>query len=134
MTGDYDGDGKADLVVWRPADGNWFICSSTNNFDCTQNTIVQFGLPGDMPIKADFDGDGILDPSVFRPSDGNWFSRRSSDAQIQVIQWGLPGDIPMCRGVVDSRTTSALGRRIFQNVAKGGILRARPDGGPRPAI
>jgi hypothetical protein len=25
ISGDYDGDGLADLVVWRPASGSWFI-------------------------------------------------------------------------------------------------------------
>jgi hypothetical protein len=100
MAGDYDGDKKADLVVWRNAGGYWFICSSKNSFHCSaDSTAQQFGLPGDIPVKADFDGDGILDLAVWRPANGSWYWKQSSNGQVFTRQWGLPGDFPLSAGI-----------------------------------
>jgi len=85
---DYDGDGKADITVYRPSDGNWFHINSSNG----QVRIQQWGLSGDQPVPGDYDGDGKADVSVYRPSNGYWFLMNSSDGQIRVVPWGLPGD------------------------------------------
>jgi hypothetical protein len=41
--GDYDGDGKTDISVYR--DGVWYFLNSTAGF-----SAVLFGLPNDKPI------------------------------------------------------------------------------------
>jgi hypothetical protein len=41
---DYDGDGKADVAVFR--DGAWFILKSTGG-----NQVVGWGMAGDVPIN-----------------------------------------------------------------------------------
>jgi len=84
---DFDGDGKTDVSVFRPADGNWYILrSSDNSFSATS-----FGLASDVITPADFDGDGKTDVGVFR--NGVWYIQRSRDG-LQVINFGSAGDKP----------------------------------------
>jgi FG-GAP-like repeat len=70
---DFDGDGRADLAVYRPTTAEWFIYSSTSGF----RTLV-FGAPsasslGDTPVSADYDGDGKTDLAIYRKATGEWF-------------------------------------------------------------
>jgi hypothetical protein len=88
---DFDGDGKTDLVVWRPADGNWYILGSQTG----GVTVQQWGTAGDKPVHGDFDGDGKADIAVWRPSEGNWYIRNSLTGTVTVRQWGTAGDVPV---------------------------------------
>jgi hypothetical protein len=88
---DYDGDGKADLSVFRPSAGSWYISNSSNNAVIS----VQFGANGDLIAPADFDGDGKTDISVFRPTDGGWYRLNSSNDTFSALQFGTNGDLPV---------------------------------------
>ena len=84
---DFDGDGKTDVSVFRPSEGNWYILRSLfNNY-----SVTNFGLSGDRLAPADYDGDGKADVAVFR--DGVWYILRSLEG-VQIVQFGLAGDIP----------------------------------------
>ena len=65
---DYDGDGRADLSVFRPSDRTWYLNRNQGGFDA-----VQFGLATDKLAPADYDGDGKTDIAVYRA--GIWYLR-----------------------------------------------------------
>ena len=105
---DYDGDGRADVAVWRPRDegieGLWFVHRSTDGTAAVQ----QWGAAatGDLPVPADYDGDGRADFAVWRrmeipqsefdaPEQGVWYLIRSSDGTALRQQWGASGDRPV---------------------------------------
>ena len=89
---DYDGDGSADIAVWRPGSAAtfWILQSSTGS-----PLAVQWGVTGDLPVAGDYDGDGKSDCAVFRPSTGVWWIFQSSTATPLGVQWGATGDVPI---------------------------------------
>ena len=64
--GDLDGDGRADVTIFRPSTGQWFNLRSGSSY--TTAVIFGWGLSGDIPVPNDFDGDGQTDIAVFRPA------------------------------------------------------------------
>jgi hypothetical protein len=89
--GDFDGDGAADLTVFRPSTGSWFTFNSGSN----TFSQVQFGQNGDIPVDGDFDGDSRNDVTVFRPSEGTWYRLNSTNGSFFAINFGLNGDKPV---------------------------------------
>jgi hypothetical protein len=99
VCGDFDGDGKDDLALWRSADtpNAFFYIFQSGDFTVRE---VQFGTTGDDPrIVEDYDGDGRTDIAVFRVSDGTWYflpSANNPDRNVVSVRWGTayanPGD------------------------------------------
>ena len=87
---DFDSDGKTDLSVFRPSEGNWYLNRSTAGF-----TVMNWGLSSDQLAPGDFDGDNKADVAVFRPSSGTWWILRSSDSGFSTTAFGLTGDVPV---------------------------------------
>jgi hypothetical protein len=86
-----DFDGTADLVVFRPEAGSWFLLFSGTNAFASRS----FGTVGDIPVDGDTDGDSKNDFIVYRPSSGTWFVSRSADGQFSATQFGATGDRPV---------------------------------------
>ena len=117
--GDYDGDGRADLAVYRPNAGVWYLLLSHINYSRSHPFIRQWGgAASDQPIVGDYDGDGVSDMAVWRGAAGRWYLLLSSTSFLyshaREVQWGdaSAGDVPLAGDYDgDGRTDLVLWRR-----------------------
>lgn len=90
---DYDDDGKADLSVFRPSEGIWYLNRSTTGFGA-----VRFGIATDVIVPGDYDGDGRTDIAIFRASDNpgtpDFYFLTNDGLNFSGAPFGSTGDIP----------------------------------------
>ena len=77
---DFDGDGMADLNVYWPFAGNWYVRQSRDG-GFLDGAVRTWGGPTAQPAAADFDADAKSDISVYVPQGGQWFVRLSSSGR-----------------------------------------------------
>lgn len=85
---DFDGDGKSDISIYRPSNGQWWLNKSSAGVD-----VFQFGTSSDKLSPGDYTGDGKTDVAFFRPGTGEWFILRSEDSSYFSFYFGLSTDI-----------------------------------------
>ena len=107
---DYDGDGKADPVVYDAVSGVLTVFQSGSGYASyavsmgAQLSILSQTVPGD------FDGDGKADPAVYDPIAGQWLVRFSSQAyNLNTTSLGDANCVPVSGDFdVDGKADPAL--------------------------
>jgi len=93
---DFDGDGKTDLSVFRPSEGNWYLNQSTAGFG-----VINWGISTDVLTPGDFNGDNKADFAVFRANadsaQPDFYVLNSGTFTVSGVSWGVAGDIPVIR-------------------------------------
>lgn len=92
VASDYDGDGHADIAIYRPSLGQWWIKRSSSSV-----IAFTFGTSTDKAVQGDYTGDGKADVAFWRPSTGEWFILRSEDFSFYAVPFGTSTDIPAPR-------------------------------------
>ena len=86
VTGDWFGNGRSDLVYWRPGA---FVFGRQLELSATSLTGTSETAATDIFVPADYGGDGNIDTVWFRPSTGVWSSGGAG------VIWGGAGDVPV---------------------------------------
>lgn len=112
---DFNGDNRADPMLYRPSVGQWSIllsaAASTNG---TTNSVTgaayQWGWSTAKAAPGDYDGDGKTDVAIFYPVTGQWFVRSSISGTLmnnRPIQWGWKNTAPVPGDYDNDRITDA---------------------------
>ncbi len=80
-SGDYNGDGTAEIAVFRPATGLWASRGLSRFY---------FGRAGDLPVSGDYRGDGTAGAAIYRPSTGLWAIRN-----LTRVYTGFTASVPV---------------------------------------
>jgi len=108
VLGDWDGDNRVAIGVYRPVPGTWYLDNGDGKWDLVNGIDVlmdTFGAPTDLPIAGDWDGDGITTIATYRQ--GQWLLGTADGFMRGTVAWngslidvadanfGAPTDLPV---------------------------------------
>ncbi len=105
VLGDWNGDGRTKIGVYRPSNGFWFLDADGSGTwgSCgpgePDNCIAWGGEPGDTPVLGDWNGDGRTKIGIYR--NGTWYLDANGNGLWdgcnveRCIVWGNSEDIPI---------------------------------------
>jgi len=105
FTGDFNGDGKSEILFYTPADHNWWLGTFNGNtltWALVGNTAGFGNLADGRPIwAADFTGTGNVDILFYFPGDKNWWIGQFGANGL--LTWSLAGNTSGFGQVWDGR-------------------------------
>ena len=88
VPGDYNGDGRVDLAVYRAAGAVWYVKALGSD---TISELRSWGGIDYEAVVGDYDGDGHADYALYAENSGMWYILKSSDGGVLSGQFGGPG-------------------------------------------
>jgi hypothetical protein len=91
---DFDGDGAADLAVYQPAGGNWYVSKLEGGDPIAWG--YQLGGTDSVAVPADYNGDGRTDFAVYNTTSGDWTIKTlEGDTLVDGFNLGVRGGVPV---------------------------------------
>jgi hypothetical protein len=86
ITGDFNGDGKTDVMMWRNATKSWTVNLSTGSGFNALEWKGAWGSDGPI-ITGDFNGDGKTDVMMWRNATKSWTVNLSTGSGFNALEW-----------------------------------------------
>jgi hypothetical protein len=97
VVGDWDGNGKTKVGVYRQSTGYWYLDKNGNGAwdNCgTDSCFAWGGDPSDIPVVGDWNGSGTTKIGVYRQATGWWYLDTNGNGQWDgcgtdaCVSWG----------------------------------------------
>ncbi|MEU1506800.1 hypothetical protein ABZ495_17665, partial [Kitasatospora sp. NPDC005748] len=94
MVGDWNGDGKDTIGIFRPSTHGFYL--SDSNTSIGVDHTVLFGDTGDIPVKGDWNGSGTDKVGIYRPGAASFYGAfQDSGAPLYSLRFGEATDTPL---------------------------------------
>src|SRR5918995_343786 len=123
LAGDWDGDRRDTVALFRPADGTWLRLDGAG----AALAPVRYGGPGDLPLAGDWDGDGRDGIGVYRPSSSTYHLKGFTDRRG-------PKDTDTTTARTATATATAAARRPAGTVAAASSTVESASDAPLPSV